>query len=84
MPHTTLHFGLTLDAYIEELLKLRSQHGGTLRVQKWMPAKGRHGAPIPVLAHERTYDKHPDHGGAAFFNAEHDNPVQKGDPVIRV
>ena len=72
---------ITLSEYIECLQALEREHGGMLLVQKWMPAKGRHDAPLPKLAYARKFER----GGVpAFYNPAHDNEVQKGDPVIRV
>lgn len=78
--------GPSLDEYIAMLQKLREQHGGALRVQKWMPSTGRAGAPDPRLAFKRTYNtkRLGDVKAPQFFNAQTDNPVQKGEPVIRV
>jgi len=77
---------LTLDEYIAHLCKLRDEHGGQLEVQKWLPAKGRHAAPVPVIAYKRTYDKKGSAGEVSpqFYNKEHDNPVQRGEPVVRI
>lgn len=77
---------MTLSEYIVRLQELEARHGGNLPVQKWMPAKGRHDAPTPMLANARTY---PAKRGSevpimAFFNEEHDTPAQRGDPVIRI
>lgn len=78
--------GLTLDEYIAELEKLRAVHGGRLYVQRWMPSTGRAAAPTPSLAFKRAYDakRISEHKAPQFYNPDHDNPVQKGDPVIRV
>ena len=72
---------MTLDQYITILQDLRTQHGGLLDVQKWMPAKGRHEAPVPSLAYVR---RHSTRGVANFFHEATDTPAQKGAPVIRV
>lgn len=71
--------------YIEMMQELIRQHGD-LEVEKWMPAKGRHEAPAPTLAHVRKFVTHRDHhmGGIGSFYHPTDNPNQKGDPVIRV
>ena len=67
--------------YIAALQKLADEHGPTLDVEKWMPSKGRHEAPMPTLQHARRYERA---GVPQFYNPAHDNPAQKGDPVIRV
>lgn len=71
--------------YVQLLQELIAQRGD-VEVEKWMPAKGRHEAPAPVLAHTRKFVTHRDHhmGGIGSFYHETDNPNQKGDPVIRV
>lgn len=71
--------------YIEVIKELVAQHGN-LEIEKWMPAKGRHEAPAPTLAHTRKFVTHRDHhlGAIGSFYHETDNPNQKGDPVIRV
>ena len=76
----------TLDDYIARLLELRELHGGSLPVEKWTPAKGRHAAPLPELAHRRTYDARRGtiDPAPAFFHEPTDNPVQRGLPVVRV
>ena len=71
----------TLRDYIAALEDLERKHGPLVSVEKWMPAKGRHEAPFPVLAFKRRYDAR--NGVPAFYH-ESDNPVQKGDVVIRV
>jgi len=81
---------MNLSEYIRALQHLEAAHGGSLDVQKWLPAKGRHDAGVPALAYKRAYDRSgarlfdDGHGVPHFYNPEHDNPVQKGDPVIRV
>ena len=72
-------------AYIELLQELIAEHGD-IEVEKWMPAKGRHEAPTPTLAHARKFVTHRDQhmGGIGSFYHETDNPNQKGAPVIRV
>lgn len=71
--------------YIQLIQELIAQHGD-IEVEKWMPAKGRHEAPTPVIAFTRKFITHRDHhmGGIGSFYHETDNPNQKGDPVIRV
>lgn len=78
--------GPTLDEYIAALQKLRSEHGGGIRVQKWMPSTGRIGAPDPRLAFKRVYNakRLQDVKVPQFYNEKYDNPVQKGEAVIRV
>lgn len=71
----------TLGDYIAALQALEAVHGPLVSVEKWMPAKGRHEAPMPTLAHARKYVR--GDGQPAFYHPT-DNPVQKGDPVIRV
>jgi len=75
-----------LDTYIKRLQELRVEHGN-LPVEKWMPAKGRHNAPMPELAYQRLYDKKSGRGSEElvkqFYHCD-DNPVQKGAPTIRV
>ena len=72
--------------YIEMLQELIAEHGD-LEVEKWMPAKGRHEAPAPKLAHRRRYaaprDVHTG-GVGSFFHEASDTEAQRGDPVIRV
>lgn len=72
--------------YIEVIKELVAQHGN-LEIEKWMPAKGRHEAPAPFLAHRRKYATNRDHaagGVGSFYHPETDALTQKGDPVIRV
>lgn len=72
--------------YIEMLQELIAEHGD-LEVEKWMPAKGRHEAPPPFLAHRRKYATNcviAAGGIGSFYHPETDAPTQKGDPVIRV
>jgi hypothetical protein len=77
---------MDLDTYIKRLQELRAEHGN-LPVEKWMPAKGRHSAPLPELAYQRRYDKPKGCSGGElvgqFYHCD-DNPVQKGAPTIRV
>ena len=79
---------MRLVEYIVALQRLADEHGGGLEVEKWMPAKGRHSAPTPELAYARRFDSRrggpPDTPPTAQFYNKHDNPVQKGAPVIRV
>jgi len=71
----------TLIDYIAQLERLRQVHGDLVSVEKWMPAKGRHEAPMPVATHARKYDAR---SGVPAFYHDSDNDVQKGDLVIRV
>ena len=76
----------TLDEYIAKLCKLRELHGGSIEVEKWLPAKGRHPAPDPQLAYKRRYNKKgssEECGIPQFYHVD-DNDVQRGDPVIRI
>lgn len=78
--------GLTLDEYIHLLTRLRDTYGGDIRVQKWTAAKGRHGAPAPVIAHVKVmsipgnYPMVP----AAFYQEGYDDPKHQGPQVVRV
>lgn len=71
-----------LDDYIAMLQLLRKTAGrGDIEVEKWMPTKGRHTAPLPALAHARKFER----GGVpAFYNPPHDNEVQKAHLVVRI
>lgn len=72
---------MTLGDYIKHLQDLAVVHGTMLDVEKWMPSKGRHEAPVPVLSYVRKYER----GGVpAFYHPPSDTPAQKGAPVIRV
>lgn len=75
---------MLLSTYVRELRALLSQHGD-LEVEKWMPAKGRHEAPVPKVAYRRVFES--SRGSIEvvpqFYHPD-DNPVQCGDPVIRV
>lgn len=86
LEESVLPEGPSLDEYIAMLQKLRAEHGGVLRVQKWLPSSGRMGAPDPKLAFKRAYDtkRLGDVKAPQFYNERYDNPVQKGDAVIRV
>lgn len=81
---------VTLDQYIEELIQLRAQHpgSGSWPVEKWMPSKGRHTAPLPAIAYrlarrichgQRVMMQPP-----AFWQPGHDRPEDQGDAVIRI
>ena len=72
----------TLREYIDALEALEREHGPLISVEKWMPAKGRHEAPLPVLAFARKYDRA--ERGASFYHEPTDTLAQKGQPVIRV
>jgi hypothetical protein len=77
---------MRLSQYIATLEALRQEHGD-LEVEKWMPAKGRHEAPDPVLAFRRRFATTRDTqagGVGSFYQPDHDNLTQKGDPVVRV
>lgn len=76
----------TLSEYIVELQKLEREGHGNLPVQKWMPAKGRHNAPAPVVAFTRVWPakRGTEDPSPQFFNEENDTPAQRGDPVIRI
>jgi hypothetical protein len=77
--------GPTLDEYIAMLEDLRRLHGGSIRVQKWLPSRGRHGAPDPQIAYKRVYDaRRLCEVKAPQFYSPADNPVQQGEAVIRV
>ena len=41
-------------ADIAALEELERKHGPLVSVEKWMPAKGRHEAPLPVTAFRRS------------------------------
>lgn len=72
---------MTLGDYIKALQAIEAAEGPLVSVEKWMPAKGRHEAPPPVLANARRYER----GRApAFYSEGHDNPTQKGQVVVRV
>lgn len=72
---------MLLHEYIAALQALEVENGGMVEVEKWMPAKGRHSAPTPVLTYARKYERA---GLPQFYNPTYDNAVQKGDTVIRI
>lgn len=87
MPQLT---DVTLDQYIEELVKLRDANpgSGSWPVEKWLPSKGRHAATLPVVAFRLekkilggrcTITRPP-----AFWQADYDKLEDRGEPVIRV
>lgn len=81
---------ITLDQYIEELVQLRARNpgSGSWPVEKWMPSKGRHTAPLPTVAYRAASRVGWGPRGAlllpAFWQPGHDRPEDKGDAVIRV
>lgn len=75
---------MRLSVYIASLQFLLERFGD-LDVEKWLPARGRHTAPSPTVAYTRRFDS--TRGAVEVvpqFWHHDDNPVQKGDPVIRV
>lgn len=81
---------VTLDQYIDGLIKLRAANpgSGSLPVEKWLPSKGRHAAPLPVIAYrlarkilngQRTMML-----PTAFWQEGHDKPEDRGEAVIRI
>jgi hypothetical protein len=81
---------VTLDQYIEELIKLRAENPGSGQwpVEKWLPSRGRHPAPLPqpafrlarkILQGQRTMML-----PTAFWQAGHDRPEDRGGAVVRV
>ena len=67
--------------YIAELQSIAAQHGN-IPVEKWLPAKGRHGAPAPRIAYRRNYPRGQQRT-PAFWN-EHDTEAQRGEMVVRI
>lgn len=80
------HSAVTLDEYMAALARLREQVGGQVLVQKWMPSKGRHHAPMPHIAHGKVLDGQKVKGVpiAGQFWQTQDGPSCKGPLVIRV
>ena len=74
----------TLREYIDALEALEREHGPLISVEKWMPAKGRHEAPIPVLAFVRKHTTIRGVGIPFFYHEPADGLASKGQPVIRV
>jgi hypothetical protein len=81
---------VTLNQYIEELVKLRDANPGSGHwpVEKWLPSKGRHTAPLPQVAHRLARSIL---GGqrtmmlpTAFWQPGHDRPEDRGEAVVRV
>lgn len=74
----------TLREYIDALEALEREHGPLISVEKWMPAKGRHDAPIPVLAFVRKHTTIRGVGIPFFYHEPTDTLAQKGQALIRV
>ena len=76
---------ITLPEYIAILQKILAEHG-PLPVEKWMPSKGRHPAPAPIVAHRRRYGtrRAGEAQVPAFYHPEHDTQAQKGEAVVRI
>lgn len=71
----------SLADYIQELQLILQTHGN-LPVEKWLPARGRHGAPTPQIAYRRNYPRG-QQKTPAFWN-QHDTEAQRGEPVVRI
>lgn len=74
----------TLCEYIAALQALEREHGPLISVEKWMPSKGRHVAPTPVLAFARKHSSIRGKELPFFFHEDTDTLASKGQPIIRV
>lgn len=79
----------TLDQYISDLLALRKANPGssTWPVEKFMPSKGRHRAPLPTVAYRQQKMVKTSNGVKPVlgnFWSSFDPPEEKGEPVIRL
>ena len=78
---------MTLDEYIKHLQALRELLPGDTPVQKWLPAKGRHNAPVPTVAFAKTFRAVGSDRRVAvgqFWQDHFDLPNEQGHRCVRV
>lgn len=78
---------MTLDDYIRHLQALRELMPGDTSIQKWLPSKGRHQAPIPTVAFAKTFPPFGSERRKAvgqFWHEFFDLPGEQGIRCIRV
>lgn len=79
----------TLDEYIADLLALRKANPGSSKwpVEKFLPSRGRHRAPPPMVGYRRVQLVKTSTGTKPVlgnFWSSFDPPEEKGEPVIRL
>ena len=75
---------MTLDEYIAHLERLRAEHGGSIKVQRWSGAKARHNASPPEVAYTMMRDVGRRLLVPQFWQAGFDPEAAKGPLVVRV